>query len=850
LILKFITIMRCDVPIAVTIFGVAKGDAPATFCYAFLRLVRGHGSYPVPTLPMSAQKDGVQRMLIEGSDGLDLLTWDNILEESAHDSIQTELDSGRFSPPIKCPIDSGNSLTGQPFGPVIILEDNDKASISGAGVLYVKGIAVDYGIDRVRHTLDNTVGPAKTPAILSRLIELISEQSGLGLFSSGHRRIGVVDQFYRAMNVVEVQRSLFDVSADKYNLQTKEPMRRVKIRRKAASLDKIFKFHVTLKNFDEILLDVLLDMPAGQSEITVEANSHVTDIILVVFDQLGQMVDRLSGAFIQGFNFGITAQGRVDELPPILSGVPKSTDLEKRTRIQTSAFDGPSAVNRSRGLGALRQHQLQISTLIGNSGWSGENMWFEFGGEGQIEVIRWVKGKLEQPGISKAYLVDPYLGSNALQRVIARQGNENITLTILVSPGGIDPDANTVDAKATSSYLDRLVTTANEWSGRLCGLISIVHIRRGEGAKQAFHDRHLILVDSQGVPNVYLFSNSLSKAAGDWPFAICQLNRVISWQVYYYVLALIEGKDGDRDIYPVVIWQSGDPTNARLTSSQVESQPPFDNAQPEWVKSANRFLQDLFSIIIQNSDYEKNVGAIVDSFIGNWSQSTDTEVLANNLFRVVGYREEVIIFISSRFAAGTDDQREVACRLDGMLLDQFLVNLPRDNRKASGSLPLRGDRSKYLRHIGKTIANMSSPTNFIRDKLNPILHALVQLIEVQRFDFGLTMEALETGICLVSVGLEVAISAKTTKESFRVGMATDYIHWLGRLIRSDAATSRFDSFRTLPKVWREDLSFAARQVLDARGALGEKLKAPIKRVSEDPLVLITFKNMLVVSIAP
>ncbi|HKN73407.1 MAG TPA: VPA1262 family N-terminal domain-containing protein [Terriglobales bacterium] len=840
---------RCAVPIAVTIFGVAKRTAPAILCYAFFRLVRGPGDYPGPALPASAQMDGIRRMPIEGFDGVDLVTWDKIFEERATDTIQAELDSGRFSVPQECPIESGSLITGRPFDPVIIIERQDIVRASGSGVLYVKGIAINDGIDRVRRSLDDAVGPAKAPAILAQLIERISEQSGLGLFFREHRRIGVVDQFYRAQNAVGIHGALFDVAiADRPDLRSKEPMRRVKIRRDAAAPDQFFRLHVTLKNFDEILKDILVDIPAGQPEIIVEAHSHITEFDLAVFDRDGRIADRSSGVFLQGFNFGLTTQGRVDELPRVFPGAPQSADLERRPRIHPAAFEGPAAGDRSGGFDTLRRHRQSVDMLIGEPGWSGENVWFELGGEGQIEVIRWIKSKIEKPGIAEAYLADPYLGSNALQRVIARQGNENIALTIVVSPGGLDPDADVVDAKATGDHLDKLVAIAKEWSERLCGQISICHIRRGEGAKQAFHDRYLSLVDQQGVPRVYLLSNSLSKAAGDWPFAICELGRLTSWQVHRYILALIEGKHGDRDLHPEVIWQSGMPANASVGASHDESQAPSGDGQPGWMKSANDFLQDLWNAAILNSAYEKSVGDAVDSFIGSWPQGIDTQVLADNLFRTLGHREEVIIFVSSRFAAGTEEKREVARRLDGMLLDKFLSNLPRDNRKAAGYLPLRGRRNEYLQHIGRTIAKMPPPTNtnFVRAELNPILHALVQMVETQRFESSLSAEALETGVCLVSVGLEVAIAAETAKEEFRVGMAADYIHWIGRLARSDAA-SRFDASATLQDICRDDLSFAAQQILVARKVLGEKLDEPIRRVREDSLVLSGFKGLLAVN---
>jgi hypothetical protein len=75
-------------------------------------------------------------------------------------------------------------------------------------------------------------------------------------------------------------------------------------------------------------------------------------------------------------------------------------------------------------------------------------------------------------------------------------------------------------------------------------------------------------------------------------------------------------------------------------------------------------------------------------------------------------------------------------------------------------------------------------------------------------------------------------------------MAADYIHWLGRLTRSDIADGRFAALQNLPDEGHEDLAFAARQVLAARNMLGKKLGEAIQRVLNDPLVVPVLKGLL------
>ena len=367
--------VRCVVPLAITVFGVAKRQAEATLCYAFIRFVRGAGNYPAPTLPKNGVADGDRRIPIEGYE-LELLAWDKIFEDTAAYAVQAELDNGRFTVPRECPVEPGSSINGQPFGPVIIMERQDRIRVSGTGLLYMNGIAVNDGIERVKRNLDRSVDPAIAPAVLGQMIELIAEQSGLGPVFIERRRIGGVDQFYRAQTGADRDGALFVVIAEMLDFRRREPMRRVCIRRYAAAADQPFRLHVTLKNFDEILNDVLLDMPAGQPEVIVEANSHITDVAVAMFDSNGRLVDQLSGCFAQGINFGLTVQGRVDKLPPAFAGVPRSTDLESRSRIHTIAFERPSLGDGTGGLDVLRKERKRIAMAIGEPGDLRENVAF------------------------------------------------------------------------------------------------------------------------------------------------------------------------------------------------------------------------------------------------------------------------------------------------------------------------------------------------------------------------------------------------------------------------------------------------------------------------------------------
>jgi hypothetical protein len=678
-------------------------------------------------------------------------------------------------------------------------------------------------------------------------MELIAEQSGLGAFFTERHRLGAVDYFYRASADLGLSKSPFTVLVDKPDLRTNDPVTNVRVRWADEASRQPMRLHVVLKNHDEILKDLLVEICANQEEVAVSANAHITDFDVAGFGSDGNIIAHEGGFLLQGFNFGITAQGAADDLGPVFRGAPTSEDLDRRARLHPTAFTSDMR-ERSPGLGYLRVARNQILRLIGDGTERRETLWFESGGQGQTDVIRWIKKKLETPGVAEAYLVDPYLGSEAMQRVILRHGNETIKLTVVLSPGGIDPDADEVDQRASSDYIAKLVQKADDLSARLCGETSILHLQRGDGSKPAFHDRYLSIVDQKGTPTVYLFSNSLSKAAGDWPFAICEFNRIEAWRIHTYILELVQGKSGNRKLDAKLIWTSRESRRrtAESATERTPSQP--ESSGPEWGKAANALLTSLQKPYAQ-ADLRGHISEHVKRFIEVSPEGIDSSLLGDEIVRAVGHREEVTILVSSLFSAGAPKQREVATVIDGLMLDRFLGKLSDDQGVAARMFPYQA-LDKYVQYIASIIANKASPTNFSRMHLNPILQSKVQILEAVRSSYNLSSDALETGICLVSIGLEIAIVSESAAMNFRVGMAIDYIHWLGRLLRSDIGSDMYERLENIPEVWAEDLTLAARQVSRAREVLGSAIEESARRVYDDPLVVTRFKGQMKIAKLP
>jgi hypothetical protein len=672
--------------LAVTIFGIKEQASPGLFVYAYLRHVRGSGDYPPPLGSRDAPDEAIIRRKLDGSE-LEIVIWDKLYSDAASAKVLTHLQAGRFFIPAESPIEPSIQIEGQPFGPIVIVEHSDRIRTCGTGLVRASGIAMKDGVARIKRYLESFMEVGDIAASLLAIFRIVAEESGLVRVYAERRRLSCVELFARDDTCLSGNGPLFNAQMEKPDFRNKTPTRRVLIKRDAAPIGLPYRLRVALSNYDELLEERLLEVAADVSELVVESTIHVTDVDLSVFQSDGQLADRISGALAQDMQFGLTALGRQDSLPDVFKGAKDITDLTNRPRVGTVAFSGPGIRDRSGGLDVLRQNVANVGMLTGADKWAPTNRWFRSSGEHQVEVIRWMKAKMEEPGVVSAFLVDPYLGSEAFRRIIIRQGNETISLAILVSPGGADPDAEAMDVPAAASHLDKLVATAKEFSAQLCGRISVHHVKRGDGSKQAFHDRYLCTLDQRGVPTVYLLSNSLSKAAGDWPFAISELDRISSWRVHSYIKALLDGRDGDRAIATTLLWKTPEPDNAAASppaATEIQPVPP-DQA---WKPAANRFLDELRQVTFNGTTDENRVEGPINRFLASWDAGTDATALAEKVFEIVVHRHNVAVFASSMFASGTAQQAQVSQRLDELLLKNFIDGLPRHDRPQPGQLPL------------------------------------------------------------------------------------------------------------------------------------------------------------------
>jgi len=171
-----------------------------------------------------------------------------------------------------------------------------------------------------------------------------------------------------------------------------------------------------------------------------------------------------------------------------------------------------------------------------------EDKWFPRSMDGELGVIAHLNHLIHGGQVREAVLVDPWFGIDALQRFALRLQSVNVPVTILTSWTRTDPETNApLDLAHPTERLEAALRQLQNFLNRNFTVINLT-----EGIEKAFHDRYLLLYPHEGPAKVFLLSNSLNKAAGDWPYCMSLLARDVGREVRLYIEGLRHGEDITR----------------------------------------------------------------------------------------------------------------------------------------------------------------------------------------------------------------------------------------------------------------------------------------------------------------
>ncbi|MFJ5384278.1 VPA1262 family N-terminal domain-containing protein [Pectobacterium sp. CHL-2024] len=771
-------------PIALSIFGVAPLQGAATFCYAQLRSQKTTRRYLPPNLPKTSLCKELARIHSDKF-SFELQVWHIVLEDQESAQTEADLVQGIFRIPDNCPIQSGQQLSGQVFTDTYLLEQSRSVAVDGGGALLTRGFVINDGAKSIVSTLQQITGKNEVSGELNDLCILIARESGLQSLAEENQKLGVVEHLRRKLP--DTGEPPIRVTLTKPNVGSQDPCREIILTRSSTAPAAALRISLVTKSWEAITKQQLVDISSDCQEIKVDAGAHVTSLSIRVFENdTGELIDQQELRYIQHFAGSIIAQNKTDELQPPLRTALVDGDLTSRPRFNVTPFslDDPG---RAGGFDKLRANTKLVESFVGARNWKAENRFFPASQESQLDVIRWIKQCIEKPEITEVFLVDPYLGNDALERVLIRQGNESVKMTILVSPGNIDPDAEALDTSSTPGHhVQNLVKKASSLADKLCGEIEIFHVKRGNDKRQAFHDRHLGLIDRNGIPRVFLLSNSLSKAAGDWPFTVAEVDTLTSRQITLYVEDLLAGKEENgKQIEATSVWKSSQ-TSVNQHSANT---PQIDTLSAEF---SDIYLA-LFNLNTQGQITNRSMtDPVVEKLILALPTSFDNQKLAESIVQSMHGRDHLLPAIIQRFSEYPDIS-DIAVIIEDKFIHRLLARLTIGSDMFGFAEPLT-----VLLFAGNIISRKQKGTDFLRNNLNPILDSYARTLETSSVQDN-TIRILIAGLGLTVIGLELARVGEDIDVKFRNGIAIDYINQLGRLLSSFTSQTAFgQQTRSIP----------------------------------------------------
>lgn len=301
--------------------------------------------------------------------------------------------------------------------------------------------------------------------------------------------------------------------------------------------------HIVGRVNGEVVLDRLVKLPRGERRVPVTAPETLDEFDFRVFSEDGEtLLHSEQPRFINRIGFNLAPVGRQMTIEDDLSNRAKSKD--KSLGSQASTVIVHSSHRSMIGApppGSWRKFAEDMEQTVATHLPSpSEDKWFPRGIEGEIGAIAHLNQLIDGGQISKAVLVDPWFGADALHQFVLRLSSQNVGLTILTSWTDIDPDTNE-ELPPSESPTAKLEAALGKLQPFLTPRLTMFNLV--DGKNRAFHDRYLLLYPHESPAKVFLLSNSINKMAGNWPFAMSLLAPDISRQVQRYIEALADGSD-------------------------------------------------------------------------------------------------------------------------------------------------------------------------------------------------------------------------------------------------------------------------------------------------------------------
>ncbi len=303
--------------------------------------------------------------------------------------------------------------------------------------------------------------------------------------------------------------------------------------------------HIVGRIFGDVVLDRLVMLEPGCQHVPITAPDWLDQIEFRLFDETGETVLHFDPPENGTLLKQVTFTSNIVERELIIDDkLTQKAGQQKNLHKQASTIQGYSSRRTHVGAprpGSWRTFAEDMAHIAaGCFPKTSQDKWFARGITGEVEVIKHLNNLLHGGHTRRAVLVDPFFGIDALQRFALRMESRDLELTIITSLIDKNPDTNRkLEPGQTPAML--LSTSLQVLHPLVNPTLRVINV--ADGTDQAFHDRYLLIYPQERLSKIYLLSNSINKAAGDWPFCVSLLADDVSLEVRNYIEGLCEGKD-------------------------------------------------------------------------------------------------------------------------------------------------------------------------------------------------------------------------------------------------------------------------------------------------------------------
>lgn len=304
---------------------------------------------------------------------------------------------------------------------------------------------------------------------------------------------------------------------------------------KLAGWDRPLVVNCAARRLERVLFNQIrfLDPEDAQAEFTAEETIGLCTVY--AWDrETGELVFFKSSSLCNQIIFGISAGGtnRVVRDPwteSLHSAAPNRSGLIRQQieTVRPHSSDRPICVGGGDPITTATQAGKRLLSFYGTKHCKGtfipKNQ-----KDGEIGSFLKIKEYLEQGGVCRAVIADPYFSVRTAAKMLSRIENTDLVLTVVTSLTDTDPDTEE-KRNVTEEYRQFLRNNALILHERL----RLCNLHRGKDP--VFHDRYLIRYHANGSIDGFLLSNSLNSMGQFYPFVTAPLEPEVCLSVAEYL---------------------------------------------------------------------------------------------------------------------------------------------------------------------------------------------------------------------------------------------------------------------------------------------------------------------------